>query len=105
MVAWTYYSMVTSLLIFWFPYGAILGIMGGSCYVCRCCKPGKNAKGMTSACCIHYIAFAALCVDIISVVILVAIGTFYIVADCPFAGRSLRQSYDVVRRLSDRVVV
>ena len=51
---------------------------------------------MRSACLIHYIAFAALIIDIITAVVFIGIGTFYIVADCPFVGRSLHLSLGVV---------
>ena len=88
MVTWNYYSIATLILLFFCPYGAVLGIFGSSCYTCHCCAPRKNAKGMAAAFIIHSIAFFALCVDLISAVVLIAIGTFYLIADCPFAGLS-----------------
>jgi len=84
MTTWTYYSISTLILIMCCPYGAILGVFGGSIYTCRCCMPKKGAKGMKAAFCIYVFAYAAVCVDLITSVILVAIGTFYIIEDCPY---------------------
>lgn len=84
MTTWTYYSISTLVVLFLCWPGAVLGVFGGSIYTCRCCMPKKGAKGMKAAFCIHVFAFAALCVDLILTVVLVALGTFYLIDDCPY---------------------
>ena len=41
---------------------------------------------MKAAFCIYVFAYAAVCVDLITTVILIAIGTFYLIEDCPYTG-------------------
>lgn len=47
----------------------------------------KEANGLKAAFCVYVFAFAALIVDLITVIVLVALGTYYFVEDCPFRSK------------------
>lgn len=102
MNTWLCLSILTLIFcpLFGFP-GALMGFIGSTLHVCRCCRPKQKFAGKKTTKAIYIIALIATALDLAIGVVLTVLGVLYLALGCTGSdGQTLDEALCSWRRLT-----